>query len=108
MAFLDLPAEPRNAIYELALSQTTKISLNGQEVTPGMLQVNKQIRAETTLLHQPVNLIAKIEDNNMDGPITWLNNRTEAENQAIASLTFDCYASKTSIHTMKKLSLIHI
>lgn len=93
MGFLDLPAELRNAVYELVLSELvssspTQIAMSGQETTPSILQINRQIRAEAKSLLQPVDFLARLEDDDISGPLTWLNNRTKTENEAIRSFTF--------------------
>ncbi|KAK3620960.1 hypothetical protein LTR56_023096 [Elasticomyces elasticus] len=46
-AFLALPAELRNTIYELALLQSDDIEVDDQLRPPPLLQVSRQVREET-------------------------------------------------------------
>lgn len=49
--FLDLPAEVRNAIYELALDkQTIVFSKTGVARWPGLLMVCKQVHQDTEIM----------------------------------------------------------
>jgi hypothetical protein len=88
---LKLPPELRNRIFELVLSAAPKcyISKLTRPRKPGLLQLNKQIRAETSLMYYALkHFIVLSKPSTLSVIQNWVDTVTTAELRSIESVVF--------------------